>query len=226
MDGSMEGDTTMKHVIAERLLEINAVALKPQDPFTWTSGLRSPIYCDNRLTLSFPAVRREIAAGLQKLILENFSEAEVIAGTATAGIPHAAWVSELMDLPMCYVRSKAKGHGKGNQIEGKVESGQKVVVVEDLISTGGSVITAVQALREAGCEVLGVVSIFTYGLEKGRELLQENGIKSISLTDFPTLIEVAISKGNVTAEDQKSLLLWRKDPSEWSKQFVETDSLI
>jgi orotate phosphoribosyltransferase len=118
----MEGDTTMKHVIAERLLEINAVALKPQDPFTWTSGLRSPIYCDNRLTLSFPAVRREIAAGLQKLILENFSEAEVIAGTATAGIPHAAWVSELMDLPMCYVRSKAKGHGKGNQIEGKVET--------------------------------------------------------------------------------------------------------
>jgi orotate phosphoribosyltransferase len=222
----MEGDTTMKHVIAERLLEINAVALKPQDPFTWTSGLRSPIYCDNRLTLSFPAVRREIAAGLQKLILENFSEAEVIAGTATAGIPHAAWVSELMDLPMCYVRSKAKGHGKGNQIEGKVETGQKVVVVEDLISTGGSVITAVQALREAGCEVLGVVSIFTYGLEKGRELLQENGIKSISLTDFPTLIEVAISKGNVTVEDQKSLLLWSKDPSEWSKQFVETDSLI
>jgi orotate phosphoribosyltransferase len=226
MDGSMEGDTTVKHIIAERLLEINAVALKPQDPFTWTSGLRSPIYCDNRLTLSFPAVRREIAAGLQKLILENFSEAEVIAGTATAGIPHAAWVSELMDLPMCYVRSKAKGHGKGNQIEGKVEQGQNVVVVEDLISTGGSVITAVQALREAGCDVLGVVSIFTYGLEKGKELLQENGIKSISLTDFPTLIEVSISKGNVTEDDQQSLLLWSKDPSAWSKQFVETDSLI
>lgn len=216
----------MKHVIAEKLLEINAVALKPQEPFTWTSGLRSPIYCDNRLTLSFPLVRREIAAGLQKLILENFSEAEVIAGTATAGIPHAAWVSELMNLPMCYVRSKAKGHGKGNQIEGKVESGQKVVVVEDLISTGGSVITAVQALREEGCEVLGVVSIFTYGLEKGRELLQENGIKSISLTDFATLIEVAISKGNVTAADQKSLLSWSKDPSAWSKQYALTDSLI
>lgn len=222
----MEGDQTMKHVIAEKLLEINAVALKPQEPFTWTSGLRSPIYCDNRLTLSFPAVRREIAAGLQKLILENFSEAEVIAGTATAGIPHAAWVSELMDLPMCYVRSKAKGHGKGNQIEGKVVSGQKVVVVEDLISTGGSVITAVQALREAGCEVLGVVSIFTYGLEKGRELLQENGINSISLTDFATLIDVAILKGNVTAEDQKSLLLWSKDPTTWSKLFVEKESLI
>ena len=218
----MEGDTTMKHVIAERLLEINAVALKPQDPFTWTSGLRSPIYCDNRLTLTFPSVRREIAAGLLKLILENFSEAEVIAGTATAGIPHAAWVSELMDLPMCYVRSKAKGHGKGNQIEGKVEQGQKVVVVEDLISTGGSVITAVQALREAGCDVLGVVSIFTYGLQKGKELLQENGIKSISLTDFPTLVEVAILKGTITEDDQKSLLLWSKDPAQWSNQFVET----
>ena len=127
---------------------------------------------------------------------------------------------------MIYVRGKSKEHGKGNQIEGKVETGQKVVVVEDLISTGGSVITAVQALREAGCEVLGVVSIFTYGLEKGRELLQENGIKSISLTDFATLIEVAISKGNVTAEDQNSLLSWRKDPSAWSKQFVETDALI
>ena len=222
----MEGDQTMKHVIAEKLLEINAVALKPQEPFTWTSGLRSPIYCDNRLTLSFPAVRRKIAAGLQKLILENFSEAEVIAGTATAGIPHAAWVSELMNLPMCYVRSKAKGHGKGNQIEGKVVSGQKVVVVEDLISTGGSVITAVQALREAGCEVLGVVSIFTYGLEKGKELLQENGINSISLTDFATLIDVAILNGKVTAEDQKSLLLWSKDPATWSKLFVEKESLI
>jgi orotate phosphoribosyltransferase len=223
MDGSMEGDTKMKHVIAEKLLEINAVALKPQDPFTWTSGLRSPIYCDNRLTLSFPAVRREIAAGLQNLILENFSGAEVIAGTATAGIPHAAWVSELMDLPMCYVRSKAKGHGKGNQIEGKVEQGQKVVVVEDLISTGGSVITAVQALREAGCDVLGVVSIFTYGLEKGRELLQENGIKSISLTDFATLIEVAIEKGYVSEADQESLLLWSKNPTEWSNKYEDVN---
>ncbi|MFK9092364.1 orotate phosphoribosyltransferase [Bacillus salipaludis] len=216
----------MKKEIAKNLLEINAVALKPQDPFTWTSGLKSPIYCDNRLTLSYPKVRREIAAGLQKLIEENFPETEVIAGTATAGIPHAAWVSELMDLPMCYVRSKAKGHGKGNQIEGKVNHGQKVVVVEDLISTGGSVITAVQALREVGCEVLGVVSIFTYGLEKGRQLLHENEIHSVSLTDFPTLIEVAISNGYVSPEDQESLILWSKDPSEWSKQFQETDSLI
>ncbi|WHY88026.1 orotate phosphoribosyltransferase [Neobacillus novalis] len=205
----------MKHKIAEKLLEINAVALRPQDPFTWTSGLKSPIYCDNRLTLSFPEVRREIAAGLQTLILEHFKEAEVIAGTATAGIPHAAWVSELLNLPMCYVRSKAKGHGKGNQIEGKVEQGQKVVVVEDLISTGGSVITAVQALRDAGCEVLGVVSIFTYGLEKGKQLLQEAEIDSFSLTDFPALIEAAISAGYVSADDQESLLLWRKDPVNW-----------
>jgi orotate phosphoribosyltransferase len=209
----------MKQDIAEKLLEINAVALKPQTPFTWTSGLRSPIYCDNRLTLSFPSVRKDIALGLKKLILENFPAAEVIAGTATAGIPHAAWISDLMDLPMCYVRSKPKGHGKGNQIEGKVEEGQKVVVVEDLISTGGSVITAVQALREAGCEVHGVVSIFTYGLEKGKEAFALAGIKSESLTDFPTLIEVAIEKGYVNETDQASLLDWRKDPSSWSKRF-------
>ncbi|WP_066066616.1 orotate phosphoribosyltransferase [Neobacillus soli] len=212
----------MKHYIAEKLLEINAVALKPQDPFTWTSGLRSPIYCDNRLTLSYPTVRREIAQGLKKLILENFPETAILAGTATAGIPHAAWVSELMDLPMCYVRSKAKGHGKGNQIEGRVSIGQKVVVVEDLISTGGSVITAVQALREAGCEILGVVSIFTYGLEKGRQLLQEEDIKSFSLTDYASLIEVAIEKGYVSEENQESLLLWSKDPSKWSKQHENT----
>jgi len=212
----------MKKLIAEKLLEINAVALKPEEPFTWASGLRSPIYCDNRLTLSYPKVRKAIAAGLQQLIQESFPGTEVIAGTATAGIPHAAWVSDLMDLPMCYVRSKAKGHGKGNQIEGKAEAGQKVVVVEDLISTGGSVITAVQALREAGCDVLGVVSIFTYGLEKGKELLQENEIKSKSLTDFETLIEVAISKGIVTGDNQKSLLLWSKNPAEWSSQFLET----
>lgn len=211
----------MKRMIAENLLEINAVALSPQAPFTWTSGLKSPIYCDNRLTLSFPKVRKEIAKGLEKLILENFPEVDVIAGTATAGIPHAAWVSERMELPMCYVRSKAKGHGKGNQIEGNVEPGHKVVVVEDLISTGGSVITAVQALREAGCDVLGVVSIFTYGLEKGTNLLQEADITSFSLTDFPTLIEVAKEKEYVSAEDQQSLLLWRKDPASWSNQYEQ-----
>ncbi|MFP7296070.1 orotate phosphoribosyltransferase [Neobacillus niacini] len=209
----------MKKLIADKLLTINAVALKPNDPFTWTSGLRSPIYCDNRLTLSYPEVRKEIAKGMQSIILEKYSDAEVIAGTATAGIPHAAWVSELLNLPMCYVRSKAKGHGKGNQIEGKVERGQKVVVVEDLISTGGSVITAVQALREAGCEVLGVVSIFTYGLEKGREAFAQEGIKSESLTDFPSLVEAAIEKGYISKNDQESLLSWSKAPSDWSKTF-------
>jgi orotate phosphoribosyltransferase len=209
----------MKKRIAEKLLSINAVALKPNEPFTWTSGLRSPIYCDNRLTLSYPEVRKEIAKGLQSIILEKYSDADVIAGTATAGIPHAAWVSELLNLPMCYVRSKAKGHGKGNQIEGKVEAGQKVVVVEDLISTGGSVITAVQALREAGCEVLGVVSIFTYGLDKGREAFAQEEIKSESLTDFANLVEVAIEKGYISKDDQESLLSWSISPSEWSKKF-------
>lgn len=215
----MEECSSMKKLIADKLLTINAVALKPNDPFTWTSGLRSPIYCDNRLTLSYPEVRKEIAKGMQSIILEKYSDAEVIAGTATAGIPHAAWVSELLNLPMCYVRSKAKGHGKGNQIEGKVERGQKVVVVEDLISTGGSVITAVQALREAGCEVLGVVSIFTYGLEKGREAFAQEGIKSESLTDFPSLVEAAIEKGYISKNDQESLLSWSKAPSDWSKTF-------
>jgi orotate phosphoribosyltransferase len=209
----------MKYSIAEKLLNINAVALKPNEPFTWASGLRSPIYCDNRLTLSYPEVRREIASGLKGLILDHFPDVEVVAGTATAGIPHAAWVSELMDAPMCYVRSKPKGHGKGNQIEGKVVQGQKVVVVEDLISTGGSVITAVQALREAGCEVLGVVSIFTYGLEKGKELLQQAEIKSYSLTDFPALVETAISKGDISVDDEGSLFSWSMNPTEWSKRF-------
>lgn len=226
MDGSMEGSKTMKHLIAEKLLEINAVALKPEEPFTWTSGLRSPIYCDNRLTLSYPEVRKAIATGLKQLIQDHFPGTEVVAGTATAGIPHAAWVSDLMDLPMCYVRSKAKGHGKGNQIEGKAEEGQKVVVVEDLISTGGSVVTAVNALKEAGCEVLGVVSIFTYGLEKGKQVFEEEKITSFSLTDFSTLIEVAIDKGYVSAENQESLLEWSKDTAAWSQKFEAAESLL
>ncbi len=209
----------MKRLIAEKLLEIEAVALKPNDPFTWASGLKSPIYCDNRLTLSYPEIRREIAGGLKNLIEENFPEVEVIAGTATAGIPHAAWVSELMNLPMCYVRSKAKGHGKGNQIEGKVSEGQKVVVVEDLISTGGSVITAVNALREAGCDVIGVVSIFTYELEKGREMLKEADITAYSLTDFSTLVTVANDKGYIRSEDMATLQEWKKDPAEWGRLY-------
>ncbi|WLR53489.1 orotate phosphoribosyltransferase [Mesobacillus subterraneus] len=205
----------MKREIAEALLEIEAVSLQPEDPFTWSSGMKSPIYCDNRLTLSYPSIRRKVAEGLKSLIVEHFPEAEMIAGTATAGIPHAAWVSELLDLPMSYVRSKAKGHGKGNQIEGKVTEGQKVVVVEDLISTGGSVIEAVEALRESGCEVLGVVSIFTYGLEKGTQKLKAADITAYSLTDFNVLSTIAEEKGMITGENQKSLVQWQKNPAEW-----------
>ena len=207
----------MKKDIAESLLEIKAVSLRPNDPFTWTSGIHSPIYCDNRLTLSYPEIRRKIAAGLAEIITEKFPGTELIAGTATAGIPHAAWVSELLNLPMCYVRSKAKGHGKGNQIEGNAAKGQKVVVVEDLISTGGSVITAVEALRQAGCDVLGVISIFTYELEKGRELLRDSDIAAYSLTDYSTLIEVASEKGYVQPSEMDKLIEWRKNPSEWGK---------
>lgn len=213
----MGGCAHMKNVIAARLLEIGAVALRPDEPFTWSSGLRSPIYCDNRLTLSYPHIRKEIANGLKDLIVEKFPDAELIAGTATAGIPHAGWVSDLLDLPMCYVRSKAKGHGKGKQIEGKALKGQKVVVVEDLISTGGSVITAVAALREAGCEVLGAVSIFTYELEKGREKLVDAGVNAYSLSDFSSLIEVAEAKGYIQEKDLKNLTEWKKEPSEWEK---------
>lgn len=205
----------MKREIAEALLEIEAVSLQPENPFTWSSGLKSPIYCDNRLTLSYPAVRRKVAAGLKNLIVEHFPETEMIAGTATAGIPHAAWVSELLGLPMSYVRSKAKGHGKGNQIEGKVTEGQKVVVVEDLISTGGSVIEAVQALREAGCDVIGVVAIFTYELEKGKQQLDSANTSAYSLTDFTTLANLAEEKGQITKENLDSLAEWRKDPSGW-----------
>ncbi len=204
----------MKVSIAEQLLDIKAVFLQPNDPFTWSSGMKSPIYCDNRLTLSYPEVRKNIAKGLVQLIHEHYPEAELIAGTATAGIPHAAWVSDEMNLPMCYIRSKAKGHGKGNQIEGSALPGQKVVVVEDLISTGGSVITAVQALREAGCEVLGVVSIFTYELEKGKTQLDAADITNYSLSNYSTLVEVAKDKGYISVEDVQKLTKWRENPAE------------
>ncbi|MEQ2464233.1 orotate phosphoribosyltransferase [Niallia hominis] len=205
----------MKHEIAEQLLDIKAVFLQPNDPFTWSSGLKSPIYCDNRLTLSYPKVRKNIATGLASLIKDKFPETEVVAGTATAGIPHAAWVSDLLDLPMAYVRSKAKAHGKGNQIEGKVNKGQKVVVVEDLISTGGSVITAVNSLREAGCDVLGVVAIFTYELPKGKELLAEAEITAYSLTDYTSLLEVAQKNGYIEEGDLASLNAWKENPEKW-----------
>lgn len=216
----------MKKQIAGRLLDIQAVSLKPNNPFTWSSGLRSPIYCDNRLTLSYPAIRKEIAQGLKELILNQFPETEMVAGTATAGIPHAAWVSDLLSLPMCYVRSKAKGHGKGNKIEGAVLPGQKVVVVEDLISTGGSVISAVEALREAGCEVLGAVAIFTYELGKGKDLLREAGVDVYSLTDFTTLSELAREREEISDSDLEKLAEWRKDPAEWGKELIKENFSI
>ncbi|MBS9365722.1 orotate phosphoribosyltransferase [Listeria welshimeri] len=203
--------------VAEQLLEIKAVFLKPNDPFTWASGIKSPIYCDNRLTLGFPKVRQFIAESLAEKIKETFGEVDVVAGTATAGIPHAAWVSDLLDLPMVYVRSKAKEHGKGNQIEGLIAKGQKVVVIEDLISTGGSSLKAVEALEEAGAELLGIAAIFTYGLDKGKKLLAESNTKLITLTNYDELIEVALNKDYVTAEDMATLKEWKKSPENWGK---------
>lgn len=203
--------------VAEQLLEIKAVFLKPNDPFTWASGIKSPIYCDNRLTLGFPKVRQFIAESLAEKIKETFGEVDVVAGTATAGIPHATWVSDLLDLPMVYVRSKAKEHGKGNQIEGLIAKGQKVVVIEDLISTGGSSLKAVEALEEAGAEVLGIAAIFTYGLDKGKKLLAESNTKLITLTNYDELIEVALNKDYVTAEDMATLKEWKKSPENWGK---------
>lgn len=205
----------MKQEIAKQLLDIEAVFLNPAEPFTWSSGIKSPIYCDNRLTLSYPAVRNDISTGLSEIIRQHFPEAEVIAGTATAGIPHAAWVSEKLGLPMCYVRSKAKAHGKGKQIEGLAAPGQKVVVVEDLISTGGSCITAVNALREAGCNVLGVVAIFTYELEKGKRMLEEHDIKAYALSDYSSLLDVAVQHKIIREDELEQLKLWREDPEKW-----------
>ncbi|WP_078430674.1 orotate phosphoribosyltransferase [Alkalihalobacterium alkalinitrilicum] len=203
----------MKQQIASHLLDINAVYLRPNDPFTWSSGMKSPIYCDNRLTLSYPNIRKDIANGLRQLIEENYAEVDVIAGTATAGIPHAAWVSDLMEKPMAYIRSKAKGHGKGNQIEGKIEAGDKVVIVEDLISTGGSVITAAEAVREAGGIVIGVVAIFTYGLEKGITQLEKARLPFQVLTDYETLLQVSLERNDINEEELKKLKKWRENPS-------------
>ncbi|MBD8003961.1 orotate phosphoribosyltransferase [Bacillus norwichensis] len=207
----------MSQSIAKHLLDIRAVFLQPNDPFTWSSGMKAPIYCDNRLTMSYPDVRRKIAEGLAELIKTKFPETELIAGTATAGIPHAAWISDILELPMCYVRSKAKSHGKGNQIEGKASQGQKVVVVEDLISTGGSSIVAVKALKEAGCDVLGVVSIFSYELDKAKTAFDEEGVKAFSLTGYSDLIETAFENNLIKEEDLATLRSWRENPEDWGK---------
>ncbi len=206
----------MKEKIAQGLLEIQAVFLRPEEPFTWASGIKSPVYCDNRLTLTAPKVRNDVENGLSALIKENFPEAEVLMGTSTAGIAHAAICGHLMDLPMGYVRSGNKDHGRQNRIEGKLLPGQKVVVVEDLISTGGSVIEVVEALREAGADVLGVVSIFTYGMQKGLDRLKEANVKNISLTDFDTVCKVAAKTGYIKEEDIERLIAFRNNPSDES----------
>ncbi|MCA0174371.1 orotate phosphoribosyltransferase [Bacillus sp. RAR_GA_16] len=209
--------------IAKALLEIKAVSLQPNNPFTWSSGLLSPIYCDNRLTLSYPNVRKEIARGLVAMVKEKYANAEVIAGTATAGIPHAAWVSDLLDLPMVYVRGSAKGHGKGNVIEGKVEEGEKVVVIEDLVSTGGSAIDAVKQLEAAGANVLGVAAIFTYGMKKGAEQFASAEIAWDTLTNFDELLTCAVETGMIEEREVQSLLHWRDNPSskEWLEQLKD-----
>ena len=206
----------MKKIIAKDLLSIRAVFLSPDKPFIWASGIKSPIYCDNRLTLTAPKVRTDVENGLAKLIKENYPDAEVLMGTSTAGIAHAAITGHLLDMPMGYVRSGAKDHGRGNQIEGKLEKGQKVVVVEDLISTGGSVIEVVNALRDAGAEVLGIVSIFTYGMKKGLDRMAEAKVKNVSLTDFDTIVEVAAEEGYIKSEDVSRLIAFRNNPSDES----------
>ena len=206
----------MKKTIAEDLLKIKAVFLRPNEPFTWASGIKSPIYCDNRLTLSDTQVRNDVENGLAQLIKEHYPEAEVLMGTSTAGIAHAAITATSLDLPMGYVRSGAKDHGRGNQIEGKLLPGQKVVVVEDLISTGGSCIEVVNVLREAGADVLGVVSIFTYGMKKGLERLAAAEVKNVSLCDLDTLVEVAADKAYIAPEDKERLIKFRNNPSDES----------
>ena len=206
----------MKQLIAEDLLKIKAVFLRPNEPFTWASGIKSPIYCDNRLTLSDTQVRNDVENGLATLIKEHYPQAEVLMGTSTAGIAHAAITATILNLPMGYVRSGAKDHGRGNQIEGKLLPGQKVVVVEDLISTGGSCIEVVNVLREAGADVLGVVSIFTYGMKKGLERLAAAEVKNVSLCDLDTLVEVAAEKAYIAPEDKERLIKFRNNPSDES----------
>ena len=206
----------MEKKIAKDLLKIKAVFFRPDEPFTWASGIKSPVYCDNRLTLTAPDVRLDVEEGLAELIKTHYPEAEVLMGTSTAGIAHAAITAHILNMPMGYVRSGAKDHGRQNQIEGRLEKGQKVVVVEDLISTGGSVIEVVNVLREAGAEVLGVVSIFTYGMKKGLERLAEAQVKNISLTNFDVVAQAAAEEGYIAHEDVERLIAFRNNPSDES----------
>ncbi len=209
----------MEKSIAKDLLSIGAVFLRPEQPFTWASGIKSPIYCDNRLTLTAPEVRGRVEAGLAEIVRTEFPRAEVLMGTSTAGIAHAAITATILGLPMGYVRGGQKDHGRGNRIEGRLEKGQKVVVIEDLISTGGSCIEVVEALREAGAEVLGVASIFTYGMQKGLDRMREANVVNYSLSNLDTLVEVAAEEGYIRAEDRERLIAFRNNPSDesWMK---------
>ena len=206
----------MEKRIAKDLLKIKAVFFRPDEPFTWASGIKSPVYCDNRLTLTAPEVRNDVENALAEVVKTCYPEAEVLMGTSTAGIAHAAIVGHILGMPMGYVRSGAKDHGRKNQIEGRLEPGQKVVVIEDLISTGGSVIEVVNVLREAGAEVLGIASIFTYGMKKGLLRLEEAEVKNISLTNFDVIAEVAAEEGYISPEDIKRLIAFRNNPSDES----------
>ncbi len=212
----------MQKLIAKDLLKIKAVFFRPDEPFTWASGIKSPVYCDNRLTLTAPEVRNDVENGLAETIKAYYPETEVLMGTSTAGIAHAAITGHLLGLPMGYVRSGAKDHGRQNQIEGKLEAGQKVVVVEDLISTGGSVIEVVNVLREAGAEVLGIVSIFTYGMQKGIDRLAAANVKNVSLTNFDVIAEVAAEEGYIRPEDVQKLIAFRNNPSDES--WIHTEA--
>lgn len=206
----------LKRTVAEGLLKIGAVFLRPDEPFTWASGIKSPIYCDNRLTLTAPEVRDKVEEGLAALVKEHFPECDVLMGTATAGIAHAAITAHLMNMPMGYVRSGAKDHGRANRIEGRLEKGEKVVVVEDLISTAKSSLEVVEALREEGADVLGMVSIFTYGMKAGKEKLAAAGVKAVSLCDLDSLLEVAVEEGYIKAADRGRLIAFRDNPSDES----------
>lgn len=208
--------TDIQIQIAKDLLSIKAVFFRPDEPFTWASGIKSPVYCDNRLTLAYPEVRTHVEEALAKTVKEFYPEAEALMGTSTAGIAHAAITAQILGLPMGYVRSGAKDHGRKNQIEGKLEKGQKVVVVEDLISTGGSVIEVVNVLREAGAEVLGIVSIFTYGMKKGLDRLAEAEVKNMSLTNFDAIAEIAAQEGYIAETDVERLIAFRNNPSDES----------
>lgn len=208
--------TDIQIQIAKDLLSIKAVFFRPDEPFTWASGIKSPVYCDNRLTLAYPEVRTHVEEALAKTVKEFYPEAEALMGTSTAGIAHAAITAQIMGLPMGYVRSGVKDHGRKNQIEGKLEKGQKVVVVEDLISTGGSVIEVVNVLREAGAEVLGIVSIFTYGMQKGLDRLAAADVKNVSLTNFDVIAEIAAQEGYIASTDVERLIAFRNNPSDES----------